>query len=61
MPYFINKEEKHHNYKIIDDGKWLLHGHIHHHYLKYKKMINVGVDVWNFKPVSIEQIKQLFY
>jgi len=42
-----------------DQGSWLLCGHIHEHWLKKKRMINVGVDVWDFKPVSVEQILKI--
>lgn len=27
-----------------DTGKWLLHGHVHQHWLRRNRMINVGVD-----------------
>jgi calcineurin-like phosphoesterase family protein len=46
----------------IPKGGFLLHGHIHslwHHLLPHKKAINVGVDVWNCKPVSMQQILEL--
>jgi calcineurin-like phosphoesterase family protein len=35
-----------------------LHGHIHRLYksLKERKTVNVGVDVWNFWPVNLEEI-----
>ncbi len=41
-------------------NSWLLYGHIHNNYeLPIKgKMMNVGVDVNNFYPVSFEQIKE---
>jgi calcineurin-like phosphoesterase family protein len=39
-----------------DTGKWLLHGHVHQHWKTKKKMINVGVDVWNFYPASEPEI-----
>lgn len=40
---------------------WLLHGHVHNKWqVRPKdKMINVGVDVWGFKPVSEELIKKI--
>lgn len=47
-----------------DEGKILLHGHVHNTW-KYKlsdlgtPMINVGVDVWDFTPVSMDQIEAL--
>ena len=35
--------------------KWLC-GHIHNIFKKQGNIINVGVDVWNFFPVSLEEI-----
>lgn len=38
-------------------NKYILHGHIHNISKIIKKnYLNVGVDVWDFKPVSIEDI-----
>lgn len=42
---------------LKDDGRWLLNGHVHTSWVfkptLYKKgMINVGMDKWNFRPVS---------
>ncbi len=43
--------------RIVDDGEhWLLHGHVHGHYKQRGREINVGVDVWDFKPVPHEKI-----
>jgi calcineurin-like phosphoesterase family protein len=38
-----------------------LHGHIHNVWktVAEKKMVNVGVDVWDFYPVSLEQILKI--
>lgn len=43
-----------------DEGHLLLHGHIHQHWKKSQcgRMINVGVDVWDYKPISISEIEQ---
>lgn len=49
--------ERYPQYRPKDDGKWLLHGHVHQLWKKRGKMINVGVDVWDFFPVSIERIE----
>ncbi len=49
-------------YEAIDDGAVLLHGHIHRLYktlLPEKRIINVGVDVWDYYPVDIETLEQL--
>jgi calcineurin-like phosphoesterase family protein len=35
----------------IDEGQWLLHGHVHDRWCRRGKMINVGVDVWDWYPV----------
>ena len=41
-----------------DDGGILLCGHVHEKFLVKNNMLNVGVDVWNFTPVSEDQIVQ---
>lgn len=35
---------------------WMLHGHSHGKLPKIPKRVDVGVDVWGFRPVSIEEI-----
>lgn len=40
-----------------DYHKYLFCGHVHEKWVTCSNMINVGVDVWNYSPVSIEQIK----
>ena len=42
-----------------DEGQWLLCGHIHEKWLQQERMINVGVDVWNFYPVAMKKIEAL--
>jgi len=42
-----------------DDGRWLLHGHVHNKWRVKDKMINVGVDVWDFYPVSLDKILEI--
>lgn len=45
----------------LPEGSILLHGHVHCLWrdMLDKGLINIGTDVWGFKPVSLEQIKQL--
>lgn len=43
----------------IDDGGWLLHGHVHQSWKVKERMINVGVDVWDYRPVSESQIFEI--
>ena len=51
-------------YAVVEkeENAVLLCGHIHQlfkHLLPGKRVINVGLDVWDYKPVSIEQIVEL--
>lgn len=39
-----------------NDGTWLLCGHAHNKWKTSDHMINVGVDVWNYQPVSVKEI-----
>jgi calcineurin-like phosphoesterase family protein len=43
----------------IDRDRMFLCGHIHDLFIKQKNCINIGVDVWDFYPVSLQQIKEL--
>lgn len=45
--------------QLKDSGDWLLHGHVHHHWKKRDRMINVGVDVWGYRPVRLDQVIEL--
>jgi calcineurin-like phosphoesterase family protein len=39
-------------HRPVDAGEWLLHGHVHERWQVSEKMINVGVDVWDYAPVA---------
>jgi calcineurin-like phosphoesterase family protein len=43
------------NYPAFQDG-WTLCGHVHQAWKIHNKNINVGVDVWGFKPVHQKEI-----
>lgn len=63
FPY-IPLDERYPEWLPTDDGQWLLHGHIHNRiggWIVRDRMINVGVDVWDYEPVSEEQIKALIF
>lgn len=49
-------EDRYVEYRPIDEGNWLLCGHVHNLWMHNGRMINVGVDVQNFYPVSEEAI-----
>lgn len=36
-------------------------GHVHNLFKRHKNVLNVGVDVWDFKPVSLEQVSEALY
>src|SRR5690606_2613015 len=61
-PYILDPtygDDKYENWRPTDDGRWLICGHVHQNWKFKEKMINVGVDVWDFKPVSIDEIKKV--
>lgn len=46
--------------RIVDDGKtFLLHGHCHLAWRQYQRQLNVGVDVWDYKPVHMDKLVQM--
>lgn len=63
IPYVWKDRPKDYNgrnfdeWALPDDGRWLLHGHVHTHWKKRGHMINVGVCQWDYAPVSIDEIK----
>ena len=44
---------------VSSDSRWIC-GHIHNWWKALPNIINVGVDVWDFAPVSIDEIENLF-
>lgn len=45
-------DERYAEFHPTDTGHWLLHGHVHDAWKIRGRQINVGVDVWDFRPVS---------
>jgi calcineurin-like phosphoesterase family protein len=62
FPYITPEENqetlRHRKFRPYHEGHWLLHGHVHSRWKinESLKAINVGVDVWDFKPVNYEKI-----
>jgi calcineurin-like phosphoesterase family protein len=46
-------------HRPADLGGWLLHGHVHERWRQRGRMINVGMDVWDYAPVSADTIAAL--
>lgn len=40
-------------------GAWLIHGHVHAEWKIRNRMINAGLDVWDMKPVPVEEIMKI--
>lgn len=51
--------ERYLEHRPIDDGRWLLHGHVHDVWRQDGRQINVGVDAWDQRPVSEQEIAAL--
>ena len=43
----------------VDEGGWLIHGHVHEKWKVKRKMINVSVEVWDYSPISVEELKKI--
>lgn len=46
-------------WRPVDDGSWLVCGHVHESWRQRGRMINVGVDAWGGNPVSEEEVLAL--
>lgn len=58
MPY-DTVDPRYQDYLTHNDGKWLLCGHVHQNWKVKDRMINVGVDVWNFTPINVDEISKI--
>lgn len=52
-------EERYPEYRFPDMGAWLVHGHVHGLWAQRGRQINVGVDVRDFTPVSLDEIAHM--
>lgn len=54
FPYLGDSQDldRHPIARPVDDGGWLLHGHVHEQWRQHDRMINVGCDVWDYRPVA---------
>lgn len=46
-------------YQLPNCGGWLLHGHVHNGWRVKDRMINVGVDQWDWRPVALSNILEI--
>lgn len=52
-------EERYVEHRPADIGEWLLHGHVHEQWATNGRMINVGVDVRDQRPISEDHIASI--
>lgn len=58
FPYRAETEpkQKYYGQRPVDNGGWLIHGHVHNRWKLSGRQINVSVENWNFEPVGLETI-----
>lgn len=54
------EEERYTQYRPIDRGLPLCHGHVHDLYQTRNQMFNVGIDAWNGRMITPEEIGEYF-
>jgi len=52
---------KEHRPKLGKGATTIVHGHVHEKWLTNGKQFNVGVDVWNYRPVNYDELEALIY
>ncbi len=50
---------RYNQFRVRDEGRWLIHGHVHNLYTVRQRGVNVGVDVWDFTPVNVHEVARL--
>ncbi len=61
FPYRTETEPKQRYYgqRPVDEGGWLIHGHVHDRWKFSGRQINVSVENWNFEPVGLDTIREI--
>lgn len=51
-------EERGLQFRLRDEGKWLLHGHTHSSDKRseHPRQLHVGLDAWDLRPVSLSEV-----
>ena len=52
-------EDRYADWRPADDGRPPLCGHVHEKWKVQGRQVNVGVDVWDYRPVAEEEIRSL--
>ena len=58
LPYRneADPDQRYFEQRPVDNGGWLIHGHVHNRWKVSGRQINVSVENWNYEPVSLETI-----
>jgi calcineurin-like phosphoesterase family protein len=61
MPYRgdSSEQERYLQYRPVDKGGWLLHGHVHTAWQFAERMINVGVMHWDYTPINADVLERI--
>lgn len=54
----LDKDDRYNQWRLRDEGAWLLHGHVHKAWKVEGRQINVGVDHWD-RPVPSHELDRL--
>jgi calcineurin-like phosphoesterase family protein len=58
MPYKDPGDKRYPEYRLKRKGnKILLHGHVHERWKYRDGQLNIGVDQWNYAPVSLDEVR----
>lgn len=49
-------EARYSQYRLRDEGRWLLHGHVHSEQKISGRQVHVGLDAWRMQPVHLEDV-----
>ncbi len=60
LPQGGDPAERYHEQRPVDSAgaRWQFCGHVHELWKRRGNMINVGVDQWDFAPVSLERLRK---
>lgn len=61
LPYVGDSghEARYPEWRPENKGQWLLCGHVHNAFKIGDRQINVGVDVWDYSPVSLNVLEEI--
>lgn len=52
-------DTRHSQFRLRDEGEWLVHGHVHEAYTVKSRGVNVGVDRWDYRPVTAAAVADI--